>query len=113
MIVGVLVIVGVIVGVRVTVGVRVMVGVAVMVGVLVTVEVAVGVAVKLLMLPVTMQLPHPGKLKVRLISQMPSQVVLLKSAIHCTSVPFPLIGNAGGVDVVFTGELTMLVAEGS
>lgn len=94
------------------VGVRVIVGVRVMVGVYVGVRVLVGVAVKLLILPVTTQLPQFGKLKVRLMFQTPAQVVLLKSAIQDISVPLPAIGRAGGVEVVFTGESIILVAAG-
>ena len=63
-----------------------------------------------MILPTTTQSPQFGKLKVRLISQMPDQVELLKSAIHWRSVPPPLIGSAGGMEDVVTGESTMLLA---
>ena len=105
MIVGVRVIVGVnvgsgvIVGVRVMVGVRVIVGVRVTVGVGVTVGEAVGVSVKLSILPVTIQSPQPGKLKVRLTLE-----------IHDTCVPPPAIGRSGAV--VLIGELIIFVTDG-
>lgn len=109
-IVGVNVGIGVIVGVRVMVGVRVIVGVRVTVGVGVTVGEAVGVSVKLSMLPVTMQSPQPGKLKVRLTLQIPFQVELLNLEIHDTCAPPPFIGRLGAV--VLIGELIIFVTDG-
>ena len=88
------------------VGVRVMVGVGVMVGE------AVGVEVKLSILPVTMQLPQSGKLKVRLTLQMPYQVELLNLEIHDTCVPPPAIGRSGTAADVVIGELIIFVTDG-
>ena len=103
-IVGVNVRVGVLVGVRVIVGVLVMVGVFVIVGVLVMVGVFVGVDVKLSMLPINVQLPQPGKLKVRVTDHMPEKAELLNRAIQDTFAPSPSIGRAGGVDEVLMGD---------
>jgi len=107
--VGVLDGVSVRVGVLVIVGVRVIVGVSVRVGVRVGVLVSVGVAVKLFTLPVTGQVPQPGKLKVKVTVYEPTKVSLLKSASQVANVPPPLsrMDGAGA----FTGEVVLSVSK--
>jgi hypothetical protein len=97
------------VGESVLLGVNVMVGVHVRVGVGVRVLVWVGVDVKSLTLPVSVQVPHPGKLKVRVTVQEPTKVGLAKSASQVANAPLPSIIMPGAVGFAFIGEVVLLV----
>lgn len=57
-----------------------------------------------MMLPVTIQVPQPGKSKVRLTLQAPDQVELFESASHVARVPLPLKGKVPEGALVFCGE---------
>lgn len=61
----------------------------------------------MLMLLVIVQVPQPGKSKVRLTFHNPPQVELFVSASQVACVPLPLIGNVPEAAVVFWGASVM------
>lgn len=59
------------------------------------------------MLLVMVQVPQPGKSKVRLRFHNPLQVLLLVSASQVAWVPFPLMGRMPDAEDVFCGDVVM------
>ena len=60
-----------------------------------------------MILDVTVQVPQPGKSKIRLTFHAPPQVLSFVSASKVAWAPFPLMGRVPDAADVFCGEVVM------